>query len=182
MKFYGSINSSSPPTSPPIPATQKIHHLTKTERELLQTDRPGYGTRSKIEVAFNLVNATIGAGVIGLPFAIAHSGFFLGIIISIFVAALSQLGLYMIVLAGQTVGIYKFAPMVEYLLGRFGYHFLNTMIIIQAGGACISYFICKFIFFIATSLFFFFFSYFFFLLISYYKIILIMKFIFLFLI
>ncbi|KAI9301270.1 transmembrane amino acid transporter protein-domain-containing protein [Cunninghamella echinulata] len=141
MTLYGSINSPSLSPSLPISPQKKIHHLTKAERDLLQSDRPGYGTRSKIEVAFNLVNATIGAGVIGLPFAIAHSGFFLGIIISIFVAMLSQLGLYMIVLAGQTVGIYKFATMVEYLLGKFGYHFLNTMIIIQAGGACISYFI-----------------------------------------
>lgn len=62
---------------------------------------------------------------------------------SIFVAILSQVGLYMVVLAGQRVGIYKFALLVEYLLGRTGYHFLNFMIFVQAGGACISYFICK---------------------------------------
>ncbi|KAI8062851.1 transmembrane amino acid transporter protein-domain-containing protein [Gongronella butleri] len=135
MANYGSISPSI------IPAPQKTHHLTQAERDLLQSDRPGYGTRSKVEVAFNLVNATVGAGIIGLPFAIGHAGFILGLFISVFVAILSQLGLYMVVLAGQRAGIYKFAQLVEHIMGRFGYHFLNSMIIIQAGGACISYFI-----------------------------------------
>ncbi|KAI8342305.1 transmembrane amino acid transporter protein-domain-containing protein [Chlamydoabsidia padenii] len=130
MTRYGSI------------ATQKkINHLTDAERDLLQSDRPGYGSRSKIEVAFNLVNATVGAGIIGLPFAISHTGFILGVFVSIFVATLSQVGLYMTILAGQRVKIYKFALLVEYLAGRPGYHFLSLMIFIQAGGACISYFI-----------------------------------------
>ncbi|KAI8089900.1 transmembrane amino acid transporter protein-domain-containing protein [Halteromyces radiatus] len=130
MTQYGSISTQ-----------KKIHHLTQAERDLLQSDRPGYGTRSRIEVAFNLVNATVGAGIIGLPFAISHCGFILGFVVSIFVAILSQLGLYMVVLAGQRLGIYKFALLVEYLFGRPGFHFLNLMIFIQAGGACISYFI-----------------------------------------
>ncbi|CAO3595492.1 unnamed protein product [Absidia cylindrospora] len=118
MAYYGSIVKQ-----------KQTNHLTKAERYLLQSDRPGYGTRSKIEVAFNLVNATIGAGIIGLPFAIAHTGFILGVFISIFVAILSQVGLYMVVLAGQRVKVYKFALLVEYLLGRAGYHFLNLMIL-----------------------------------------------------
>ncbi|OBZ91666.1 putative sodium-coupled neutral amino acid transporter 11 [Choanephora cucurbitarum] len=117
------------------------HQLSKAEQDLLQSDRPGYGTRTKVEVAFNLVNATVGAGIIGLPFAIARAGFFTGIAASIIVASLAQIGLYMLILAGQRVGIYKFALLVEYLLGRPGYHFLNFMICVQAGGAAVSYFI-----------------------------------------
>lgn len=134
---YGSI-----PSSPPL----KTHYLTKAERDLLQSDRPGYGSRTKIEVAFNLVNATVGAGIIGLPFAIARAGFFTGIFASIVVAVLAQIGLYMLIVAGQRVGIYKFALLVEYLLGRPGYHFLNFMICVQAGGGAVSYFICNFFF------------------------------------
>ncbi|KAI9310168.1 transmembrane amino acid transporter protein-domain-containing protein [Dichotomocladium elegans] len=116
-------------------------HLTKAERDLLQADRPGYGNRSKVEVAFNLVNATVGAGIIGLPFAISHAGFVTGIAASIWVAVLSQLGLYMLILAGKHMGIYKFAVLVENIMGRFGYHFLNFMIVVQAGGSVVSYFI-----------------------------------------
>lgn len=129
---YGSI-----PSSPPL----KVQQLSKAERDLLQSDRPGYGSRTKVEVAFNLVNATVGAGIIGLPFAIARAGFFTGIAASMIVAVLAQIGLYMLVVAGQRVGIYKFAQLVEHLLGRPGYHFLNFMVCVQAGGGSVSYFI-----------------------------------------
>ncbi|KAG1239862.1 hypothetical protein G6F68_018220 [Rhizopus microsporus] len=47
----------------------------------------------------------------------------------------------MLILSGQRVGIYKFAMLVEYILGRPGYHFLNFIICVQAGGGCVSYFI-----------------------------------------
>ncbi|KAI7873336.1 transmembrane amino acid transporter protein-domain-containing protein [Mucor mucedo] len=127
---YGSI-------SPPL----KAYQLTTAERDLLQSDRPGYGSRTKTEVAFNLVNATVGAGIIGLPFAIARAGFFTGIMASIVVAVLAQIGLYMLIVAGQRVGIYKFAGLVEYLLGRPGFYFVNFMICVQAGGGTVSYFI-----------------------------------------
>lgn len=119
--------------------------LTKEEQEILQADRPGYGTRNKLEVAFNLVNATVGAGIIGLPFAISQAGFFTGLVASMIVAILAQMGLYMLILSGQRVGIYKFAMLVEYILGRPGYHFLNFIICIQAGGGCVSYFIREFL-------------------------------------
>ncbi|KAI9028321.1 transmembrane amino acid transporter protein-domain-containing protein [Phycomyces nitens] len=115
--------------------------LTQAEQDLLQSDRPGFGSRSRLEVAFNLVNATVGAGIIGLPFAIYNAGFYSGIILSIIVAFLSQLGLYMLVVSGQRTGIYKFAGLVEHVMGRFGYNFLNIMIVVQAGGACVSYYI-----------------------------------------
>lgn len=116
--------------------------LSKAERDLLQSHTPGYGSRSILEVAFNLVNATVGAGIIGLPFAIYHAGLVFGVIVSVFVAIVSQLGLYMLILAGQRVGIYKFATLVEYVLGRPGYHFLNIMLLVQAAGVSVSYFIC----------------------------------------
>ncbi|KAI8330607.1 transmembrane amino acid transporter protein-domain-containing protein [Chlamydoabsidia padenii] len=115
--------------------------LSNEERDLLQAYQPGYGSRNSVEVAFNLVNATVGAGIIGLPFALYNAGFISGLALSVFVSIISQMGLYMMVVAGQRVGIYKFATLVEYLLGRPGYHFLNIMILIQAAGACLSYII-----------------------------------------
>lgn len=135
---YGSISKQQQQQQQP-----PSQSLSKAERDLLQADRPGYGDRSKVEVAFNLVNATVGAGIMGLPYAISHAGFVTGIVASIWVAILSQLGLYMVILAGKQTGIYKYAVLVEYVMGRFGYHLLNFMIIAQAGGGVISYFICK---------------------------------------
>jgi sodium-coupled neutral amino acid transporter 11 len=117
--------------------------LTDSERDLLQADRPGYGSCSKIECAFNLVNSIVGAGIIGLPFAIYLAGFWLGLFLSILVALLSQLGLHMLIVSGQRTNTYKFANLMESVLGPFGYYLLNFLILVQAGGACVSYFICK---------------------------------------
>ncbi|KAL9546950.1 hypothetical protein MBANPS3_006407 [Mucor bainieri] len=115
--------------------------LTEEERDLLQSDRPGYGSRSKIESAFNLVNSTVGAGIIGLPFAIHLAGFWTAILLSVFVAIISQLGLHMLVVSGQRSQCFKFAVLMEYVFGKFGYYFLNFLILVQAAGACVSYFI-----------------------------------------
>ncbi|KAG0741678.1 hypothetical protein G6F57_002110 [Rhizopus arrhizus] len=125
---YGSINN-------------KNGLITDDERDLLQENKPGYGTRSKTEGAFSLVNSTVGSGIIGLPFAIYLAGFWTAIILSITVAAISQLGLYMLVLSGQRSGTYKLATLMEHVMGRPGYHFLNFLVLIQAAGACVSYYI-----------------------------------------
>ena len=117
--------------------------LTAAERDLLQADRPGYGSHSKIDGAFNLVNSTVGAGIIGLPFAIYLAGFWTAIGLSIFVAMISQLGLHMLVVSGQRSGCYKFAVLMEYVMGKSGFYFLNFLILVQASGACVSYFIRK---------------------------------------
>lgn len=115
----------------------------RIDHDVLQANQPGYGTRNKVEVAFNLVNATVGAGIIGLPFAIYHAGLIFGLVASIFVALISQLGLYMLITAGHRVHIYKYADLVEYLLGRPGFWFLNTTLLLQSIGITISYYICK---------------------------------------
>ncbi|KAI7880991.1 hypothetical protein K492DRAFT_146626 [Lichtheimia hyalospora FSU 10163] len=111
------------------------------DHDVLQANQPGYGTRNKVEVAFNLVNATVGAGIIGLPFAIYNAGLVFGLVASIFVALISQLGLYMLITAGHRVHIYKYADLVEYLLGRPGFWFLNTTLLFQSIGITISYYI-----------------------------------------
>lgn len=115
--------------------------LTAAERDLLQADRPGYGSRSKMDSAFNLVNSTVGAGIIGLPFAIYLAGFWTAIALSVFVCIISQLGLHMLIVSGQRSGCYKFAVLMEYVMGKTGFYFLNFLILVQASGACVSYYI-----------------------------------------
>ncbi|KAI7853258.1 transmembrane amino acid transporter protein-domain-containing protein [Circinella umbellata] len=136
MPVYGSIAAFTP-DSEALPEVE----LTKVQQDLYQSARPGYGTRNRLEVSFNLVNATVGAGIIGIPFAIYHAGFIFGISISVFVAIISQLGLYMLIIAGRRVEIYKYAELTEYLMGRTGYHFLNIVLLVQSVGITVSYFI-----------------------------------------
>ncbi|OAD74679.1 hypothetical protein PHYBLDRAFT_99197, partial [Phycomyces blakesleeanus NRRL 1555(-)] len=89
----------------------------------------------------NIVNATVGAGVIGLPFAIMLSGFTFGLSLAVFVGILTYVALYSLVPSGKRIGAYTFASLAEHSMGRFGYHMLNIMLFAQSAGSCVSYFI-----------------------------------------
>lgn len=127
-----------------VDAVQEIAAATG-DLDLLQADRPGYGTRNILEVSFNMVNATVGAGVIGLPMAIYYAGFFNGLILSVIVGILTYLAVHTMILAAKRAGVYKFAALGEHVLGRPGFYLLNLMLFIQSAGSCVSYIISKFV-------------------------------------
>jgi sodium-coupled neutral amino acid transporter 11 len=111
--------------------------------DLLQSSQPGYGTNGIFASSLNIVNATVGSGVIGLPFALLLAGFSAGIAISIFVSCLTFLAIYSLILTGQKSQIFNFSALAEVAMGRFGFHMLNIMVFIQSAGSVISYFIRK---------------------------------------
>ncbi|KAG0735702.1 hypothetical protein G6F16_008634 [Rhizopus arrhizus] len=118
-----------------------IPNVVVQDADLLQSSKPGYGTRSVLDASLNIVNATVGSGVIGLPFALLLSGFTLGIIISIFVGLLTFVAIYSMIWTGQRSQLFNFPSLAEVAMGRFGYHMLNLMLFIQSAGCIISYFI-----------------------------------------
>ncbi|OBZ88437.1 putative sodium-coupled neutral amino acid transporter 11 [Choanephora cucurbitarum] len=124
---YGSLSS---------PVVETIEDF-----DMLQSSRPGYGTRSVFEVSLNIVNATVGSGVIGLPFALLMSGFTLGVSISVFVGILTFFAVYLMVLTGQKIQVFDFPSLSKVAMGQFGYHTLNLMLFVQSAGSVISYFI-----------------------------------------
>ncbi|CAO3639088.1 unnamed protein product [Cunninghamella echinulata] len=109
--------------------------------DLFQSTQLGYGSRSVFEVSLNIVNATVGAGVIGLPYALVLSGFTPGIILSIIVAVLTTGSLYSLIVCGRKIQVYSFASLAEVTMGRFGFYALNAMLFIQSAGSVISYII-----------------------------------------
>jgi sodium-coupled neutral amino acid transporter 11 len=117
--------------------------MTSADLDLAQSTQLGYGTRNVVEVSLNIVNATVGAGVIGLPFALALAGFAPGLVLSIIVGIMTTGAIYSMIVCGLKVGVYSFAGLAEYTMGQFGFYTLNFMLFIQSAGSCISYFICK---------------------------------------
>ncbi|KAF9934833.1 hypothetical protein FBU30_010806 [Linnemannia zychae] len=104
-------------------------------------DRPGSGTCSIMEVSFNILNCTVGSGILALSFAIKESGFGLGIVLSSAVAILTWLALYILIISGKKINVYKYAILCEATMGRFGFYLLNSVIFFQSAGACITYMI-----------------------------------------
>ncbi|KAF9136221.1 hypothetical protein BGW39_003666 [Mortierella sp. 14UC] len=104
-------------------------------------DRPGSGNCSIMEVSFNILNCTVGSGILALSFAIKESGFGLGIILSVAVAVLTWMALYILIISGKKINVYKYAILCEATMGRFGFYLLNSVIFFQSAGACITYMI-----------------------------------------
>ncbi|RUS28001.1 transmembrane amino acid transporter protein-domain-containing protein [Jimgerdemannia flammicorona] len=124
-----------PALAPAMPPTSTLDYQT------LQADHPGYGTRSMIEVSFNLVNAIVGAGIIGLPFALKEAGFWGGLLVSGWVIVLTHVAMYILILSGRRVGIYKYALLAEHALGKVGFHTVNFMLFFQTAGSAVGYYI-----------------------------------------
>ncbi|KAF9382605.1 hypothetical protein CPB97_007041 [Podila verticillata] len=99
------------------------------------------GTCSVLEVSFNILNCTVGSGILALSFAIKESGFGLGIVLSVVVAILTWLALYTLIITGNKIGVYKYAMLCEATMGATGFYLLNSVIFFQTAGATITYLI-----------------------------------------
>ncbi|KAJ2958620.1 hypothetical protein NQZ79_g5797 [Umbelopsis isabellina] len=115
--------------------------ITESERDLLQADTPGYGHRSALKVALNLVNATLGAGIIGVAYAILSCGVVLGTIVALIVACMTYVSLYMMILVGKQNHFYQVAQLAQFAIGKHGYHLYNFFVFLQLLGVTTTYFI-----------------------------------------
>lgn len=57
------------------------------------------------------------------------------------VAILTWLALYILIISGKKINVYKYAILCEATMGRFGFYLLNSVIFFQSAGACITYMI-----------------------------------------
>ena len=104
-------------------------------------DHISTGNCSIAEVSFNLVNTTVGAGIIGLPFALAEAGFGLGILLAIIVAYLTNISLILMVYAGLRVDALSFPALVQHAFGRSGFWAVNLIVVVNGLGTMVSYLI-----------------------------------------
>ncbi|KAI8067833.1 transmembrane amino acid transporter protein-domain-containing protein [Gongronella butleri] len=131
LRSYTDVEQPSPPTSEETPV----------DVDLVQFNQWGWGTRTQWEVALNIVNATVGAGIIGLPFALVLAGFVPGIALSVMVAFLTTGAIYSMIVCGRHLNVTSFAALAEATMGSFGFYLLNLMLFIQSAGSCVSYFL-----------------------------------------
>jgi solute carrier family 38 (sodium-coupled neutral amino acid transporter), member 11 len=93
----------------------------------------------------NLVNSIVGAGIIGIPYAIAKSGFVLGILLLVLVGYMTDKSLRMLVetatfhpkLVG--LGVLTYEDLMSIPFGRFGTLFVLVNMFIMAYGAMVAY-------------------------------------------
>jgi solute carrier family 38 (sodium-coupled neutral amino acid transporter), member 11 len=87
----------------------------------------------------NLVNAIIGAGIVGIPYAIKECGLVAGIILVLLCAVLTEKSLRVLVDTAKHVDVPSYETLFESSFGSLGFYFISVNMLIMAYGGCLSY-------------------------------------------
>ena len=98
-----------------------------------------HGTSTVFGAAFNFVNSIVGAGIIGIPFAVQQCGFVCGILLLTLVAILIYHSVLMLIECGLKANKLDFEELSEHLLGWKGYYAALTFMFLFAYGAQVAY-------------------------------------------
>jgi sodium-coupled neutral amino acid transporter 11 len=89
-------------------------------------EKPAAGRSGVWGAVFNLTNSIIGAGIIGMPFAVKRAGFAAGVFFIVFMAWLTDLSLRVLIRSGELSGRLSYQGMVRTVLGKPGYWVLSV--------------------------------------------------------
>ena len=90
---------------------------------------------------FNLTNGIIGAGIVGLPFALSEAGFVTGLGILIAVVVMTHYTLKLLIETGRGNACFSYEAVAERAFGPAGYFTLLIFQALTCFGACVAYFV-----------------------------------------
>lgn len=94
---------------------------------------------SVLTASFNFINSIVGAGIIGIPYAVQQCGFVAGVIMLASVACLVYHSVTMLIDCGIKAGKLDFEELAEHLLGKRGYYAALVFMFLFAYGAQVAY-------------------------------------------
>lgn len=110
-------------------------------RAVPTADKDPQARSSVAGASFNFINSIIGAGIIGLPYALHHTGFFVGIVMLLGVAMTADFTVRLLVRCGLHVGKHDYEDLCEHVMGKPGFYFVSTFMFLFAYGAMVAYFV-----------------------------------------
>ena len=90
-----------------------------TGKTLADRDEPLLSSQKGATI--NLINCAIGAGIVGLPHALSHSGVIIGVPLLALVCYLTHYAIMLIIKMAHANKVMRFQDLVERLLGRSGF-------------------------------------------------------------
>ncbi len=139
-----------PSLTKPVTLTQTIstpqgrHTLSIKKKKILRnesgtiTDLPEKKS-SVLGTYANLVNTIVGAGIIGVPYAMNESGLVAGLALIIIVAFLTDKSLRMLIETGKHANVQSYETLLEAAFGKPGFVFISCNMFIMSFGAMIAY-------------------------------------------
>jgi solute carrier family 38 (sodium-coupled neutral amino acid transporter), member 11 len=121
------------------PSTPRVIAQTPggTKRSVKQTVEEKKSTI--VGATANLINAIIGSGIIGIPFAIQQAGLVAGFILVCLCALLTDKSLRLLVETAKHASSPSYETTLEAAFGRFGFLFVTINMFIMSYGAMVSY-------------------------------------------
>ncbi|XP_078732433.1 putative sodium-coupled neutral amino acid transporter 11 [Lampetra fluviatilis] len=95
-------------------------------REVEGEDSRG-GTSDLPSASLNVLNSIIGAGIIGLPYALKQAGFPLGLLLLVVVAYVTDYSIILLIKSGSLSGTTTYQSLVHSTFGYFGYIVLSLL-------------------------------------------------------
>lgn len=89
----------------------------------------------------NFINSIVGAGIIGLPYAIKRCGFISGCILLVFVALASKYTVNLLISTGVKHNCLSYESVAQRAFGETGYYLCSFFMFVMAFGAMCAYFI-----------------------------------------
>ena len=103
--------------------------------------RPSEGNSTVSQVAYNIVNAVVGAGIVGLPHALQMSGLWMGVFLMVFMAWLCDFSVRLLVTTGMRANCLNYEALMERLFGIKGYIAVLVTMFCYDFGAMLTYLI-----------------------------------------
>jgi solute carrier family 38 (sodium-coupled neutral amino acid transporter), member 11 len=143
----GKANGKAPRTVPPSPffhpSTPRVVVVQQTprgtRRSIPQKEEVTETKSSIVGCTANLMNAIVGAGIVGIPYAIQQAGFCAGIVLIVLVAALTDTSLRWLINTAKHVHVGSYETLAEAAFGINGFRFVAANMFVMAYGAMLTY-------------------------------------------
>jgi len=123
-----------PSKAPPSKSSSSLHH------DGVEKEERGQVHRTTIAGAIaNQINAVIGAGIVGIPYALQQTGLLAGILLLLTCALMTEKSLRLLVITAKHVNVATYERLFESTYGSLGFYFITTNMIIMAYGGCLTY-------------------------------------------
>mmetsp|Transcript_29577 Transcript_29577/g.33767 ORF Transcript_29577/g.33767 Transcript_29577/m.33767 type:complete len:634 (+) Transcript_29577:130-2031(+) len=97
-------------------------------------------TKSSAEGAtFNLINAIVGSGIVGIPYAVKQAGLLPGIVLITLCAILTDKSLRLLIETAKHANAPTYETTMEAAYGKFGFLFVTINMFVMSYGAMVSY-------------------------------------------
>ncbi len=97
------------------------------------------GQSTKLGGAANYLNATVGAGIIGLPYALDHIGVYAGLVFLCLSPYFICCGSHYLGICGDKLQCFNYEALMKKSFGRPGYYAFSLFCFLNAVGACTAY-------------------------------------------